>query len=85
MARRKEPTETRQGRSPDSEATDPVKLVTCPQCKGDSVYAPSNPYRPFCSQRCKDIDFGAWADETFRMPDETDPDALSPGENNRLQ
>lgn len=85
MARRKEQTGSSQQRSPDSEATPPVKLVTCPQCKGDSVYAPSNPYRPFCSQRCKDIDFGAWADETFRMPDETDPDALSPGENNRLQ
>lgn len=44
------------------------KLVTCPTCGGESVYAPSNPYRPFCSERCKNIDLGAWASEDFRMP-----------------
>jgi endogenous inhibitor of DNA gyrase (YacG/DUF329 family) len=44
------------------------KLVTCPTCSGDSVYAPSNLFRPFCSERCKNIDLGAWASEDFRMP-----------------
>jgi endogenous inhibitor of DNA gyrase (YacG/DUF329 family) len=50
--------------------TDPnrPKLVTCPTCGGDSVYAPSNPFRPFCCERCKNIDLGAWANEDFRMP-----------------
>lgn len=43
------------------------RTVTCPRCQGDSVYAASNPYRPFCSQRCKASDFGAWADESFRL------------------
>lgn len=46
----------------------PIKLVTCPTCGGDSVYAPSNEFRPFCSDRCKNIDLGAWASESFRMP-----------------
>lgn len=50
------------------------RLVRCPSCGGDSVYAPSNPFRPFCSERCKSIDFGAWASESFRVPDETPPD-----------
>lgn len=45
-----------------------TKLVTCPTCGGDSVYAPSNAFRPFCSDRCKNIDLGAWASEGFRMP-----------------
>jgi endogenous inhibitor of DNA gyrase (YacG/DUF329 family) len=45
-----------------------MKLVPCPTCRGDSVYAPSNPFRPFCSARCQGIDFGAWASEDFRMP-----------------
>lgn len=45
------------------------KLVACPTCGGDSVYAPSNIFRPFCSERCKNIDLGAWASENFRMPD----------------
>ena len=44
------------------------KIVVCPVCKGDSIYAPSNLFRPFCSERCKNIDFGAWASEGFRMP-----------------
>jgi endogenous inhibitor of DNA gyrase (YacG/DUF329 family) len=49
-------------------------LVKCPTCAGDSVYAPSNPYRPFCCERCKNIDIGAWANEDFRMPEETPSD-----------
>ena len=44
------------------------KIVVCPVCKGGSIYAPSNLFRPFCSERCKNIDFGAWASEGFRMP-----------------
>ena len=27
----------------------------------------SNPFRPFCSARCKGNDFGQWASETFRL------------------
>ena len=50
------------------------KIVVCPVCKGDSLYVPSNPFRPFCSQRCKNIDFGAWASEDFRMPVDLPPD-----------
>lgn len=50
------------------------RIVRCPACGGDSVFAPSNPFRPFCSERCKSIDFGAWATESFRVPDETPPD-----------
>ena len=60
----------------------PVKahIVRCPQCGGDSVYAPSNPYRPFCSERCKNIDLGAWASESFLVPDETPADDLPFGD-----
>jgi uncharacterized protein len=48
--------------------------VRCPACGGDSIYAQSNPYRPFCSERCKSMDLGAWANEEFRVPDPTPPD-----------
>jgi uncharacterized protein len=48
-------------------------IVTCPSCKGDSVFAPSNKWRPFCSERCKDHDFGAWANESFRVPSAVPP------------
>lgn len=54
--------------TPDKTQPHQVKLVTCPTCAGDSIYAASNPFRPFCSERCKNIDLGAWAHEDFRMP-----------------
>ena len=44
------------------------KVVVCPACKGNSIYGPGNAFRPFCSQRCKNMDLGAWASESFRMP-----------------
>lgn len=59
---------------PVNTPADPPRRVTCPSCGGDSVYAPTNPYRPFCSARCKNIDFGAWASENFRMPADAPPD-----------
>jgi endogenous inhibitor of DNA gyrase (YacG/DUF329 family) len=27
-----------------------------------------NPYRPFCSERCKLIDLGQWATDAYRIP-----------------
>jgi len=59
---------------------DRPKLVTCPTCGGDSVYARSNAFRPFCSERCKNIDLGAWASEGFRMPAPDLSDAQANGE-----
>jgi len=50
------------------------RQVRCPACAGTSFYSPSNPYRPFCSARCKGVDLGAWASEEFKLPDETPPD-----------
>jgi uncharacterized protein len=59
---------------------DRARIVTCPSCGGDSVYASSNPSRPFCSERCKNIDFGAWASEKFRV--EASPSAPDDGDVN---
>ncbi len=58
----------------NSHIATPEKLVTCPGCGGDSVYGPHNVYRPFCSERCKQIDLGAWANEGFRVPAEAPAD-----------
>ncbi|MBU0593817.1 MAG: DNA gyrase inhibitor YacG [Gammaproteobacteria bacterium] len=43
--------------------------VLCPVCGKDSPFTPKNPFRPFCSQRCKLIDLGQWANEEYRVPD----------------
>jgi endogenous inhibitor of DNA gyrase (YacG/DUF329 family) len=58
---------------PDQPAHAKPRLVRCPACGGESVYAPTNPFRPFCSQRCKNMDLGAWASESFRVPDKGPP------------
>ena len=51
-----------------------VKIVDCPQCGGVSQYTPNNRFRPFCSERCKQLDLGAWASEDFKLPEqETTP------------
>jgi endogenous inhibitor of DNA gyrase (YacG/DUF329 family) len=52
----------------------PARVVRCPACGGDSLYGPDNRYRPFCSERCKNMDLGAWASESFRVPGESPPD-----------
>lgn len=52
----------------------PRRIVRCPRCGGPSVYAPSNPSRPFCSERCRSADFGAWASESYRVAPATAPD-----------
>jgi len=44
------------------------RLVGCPQCGAAAPWDPANPYRPFCSERCKMIDLGAWASESYRIP-----------------
>ncbi len=45
-----------------------IRWVRCPACGGESRYAADNPFRPFCGERCKNIDLGAWASESFVVP-----------------
>lgn len=42
-------------------------MKKCPICR-KPVEFQENPHRPFCSERCKLIDFGHWADENYRVP-----------------
>ena len=56
------------------------RLVTCPGCGGESIFAPTNVFRPFCCERCKRMDFGAWASENFRMPVDAPPDETEFGD-----
>ena len=51
-----------------------ARTVRCPACGGASRYAPDNPHRPFCGERCKQYDLGAWASERFVLPEQA-PDA----------
>jgi endogenous inhibitor of DNA gyrase (YacG/DUF329 family) len=46
----------------------PNREFPCPRCKKPAQWG-NNPFRPFCSERCKMIDLGAWANEDYRVPD----------------
>ena len=43
-------------------------FVDCPTCGKKVEWKPENMFRPFCSERCKQIDLGAWAEEKFVIP-----------------
>ncbi|MEK6560889.1 MAG: DNA gyrase inhibitor YacG [Nitrospirota bacterium] len=44
-------------------------IIHCPVCHHKTTKE-ENPYRPFCSERCKLIDLGRWAGEKYRIPGE---------------
>jgi endogenous inhibitor of DNA gyrase (YacG/DUF329 family) len=46
-----------------------MTVVKCPRCGKETEYK-GNEFRPFCSERCKLLDFGAWADEEYSLPAE---------------
>jgi endogenous inhibitor of DNA gyrase (YacG/DUF329 family) len=55
-------------------------VVKCPTCGAPVAWSEASTYRPFCSERCKLIDLGAWASDRYVVPgapadtsDETPP------------
>ena len=47
-----------------------MTVVKCPSCGRETRFE-GNEFRPFCSERCKLLDFGAWADEEYTLPAES--------------
>ena len=57
------------------------RIVICLTCGTHVFWAPDSAWRPFCSERCKLIDFGAWATEQYRVSvaeDKDDPGSTAP-------
>lgn len=61
-------------------------VVPCPNCGRETVYDQTNPDRPFCCERCRLIDLGAWADgrytiagEPVELPEGLHPDTDTDG------
>ncbi|HTE42308.1 MAG TPA: DNA gyrase inhibitor YacG [Steroidobacteraceae bacterium] len=56
--------------------------MACPTCKRAVEWNAESPWRPFCSERCKLIDLGAWASETHAIPGDSSvpDDETSPGD-----
>lgn len=45
-------------------------IVKCPTCSEPAPWSRDNPVRPFCSERCRLIDLGQWADGAYQVPGE---------------
>jgi endogenous inhibitor of DNA gyrase (YacG/DUF329 family) len=44
------------------------RKIHCPSCKAEIIWSTDNPWRPFCSESCKNKDFIGWAKEEHRIP-----------------
>jgi uncharacterized protein len=57
-----------------------TRIVRCPVCQTSSEYSSRNPYRPFCSERCRLQDLGAWARGDYVVASEASEqeDSLTP-------
>ena len=53
-----------------------TRKVRCPTAGRQPVRA-REPYRPFCSERCRAIDLGAWSTEQFRVEAHPEPTTIS--------
>jgi endogenous inhibitor of DNA gyrase (YacG/DUF329 family) len=43
--------------------------IKCPTCGDSVVWSEANRFRPFCSERCKNIDLGAWSSGSYSIPE----------------
>ncbi len=50
------------------------RTFPCPRC-GKPLTWEGNEFRPFCSERCKMIDLGAWANDEYKLPTQDAPQA----------
>jgi endogenous inhibitor of DNA gyrase (YacG/DUF329 family) len=50
--------------------------VNCPTCNAPVQWNAQSPNRPFCSERCKLLDLGAWAAEEHAIPGDSEQDEL---------
>jgi endogenous inhibitor of DNA gyrase (YacG/DUF329 family) len=60
-------TDSQRAGAPGPDAARAERDIVCPTCGQPCKYGPSNPSRPFCSERCRNADFGAWATEAYRI------------------
>ncbi|HEX8987653.1 MAG TPA: DNA gyrase inhibitor YacG [Rhodocyclaceae bacterium] len=52
----------------------PPTVVACPRCGKAVPWVPESRWRPFCSERCRKIDLGAWAAGEYRVPVVEEPE-----------
>jgi len=48
---------------PNADNVVSFKSTKCPKCKSNSIFE----YRPFCSNRCANLDLGNWLNESYSI------------------
>ncbi len=56
----------------EERTTKKEKTIRCPKC-GKPTSWKGNPSKPFCSERCRLIDLGAWSEGAYSIPGEDSP------------
>lgn len=51
--------------------TEKQTAIKCPTCQKTLYWTSEYPFKPFCSERCKLIDLGAWANDSYALPSDT--------------
>ena len=59
-------------------------IITCPLCKKTTTWE-ENPWRPFCSERCRLIDLGKWASGEYRIEGEEKEDGKEEKESKKAE
>lgn len=57
-------------------STDKISAVNCPNCAANVRWESASAFRPFCSARCQQLDFGEWARESYSIPTSTGANRL---------
>jgi len=53
-------------------------IVKCPRCGKETEFR-ENPFRPFCSERCRLIDLGNWISGSYSIPEEQSEESEDEG------
>ena len=58
--------------------------VKCPQCETEFNYYESE-FRPFCTERCQQVDLGHWFQESYTVPEKGNAQSEVENENQQTE
>lgn len=61
-------------------AVDPPRQAPCPKCRQPALLGRDNAFRPFCSERCQQLDFSGWVAERYVIAEPALPDTSAEDE-----
>lgn len=50
--------------------THALEQISCPHCGKPKTWVADNRFKPFCSERCRMLDFDGWASDRYAIESE---------------